>query len=377
MVTKNKRHHLHRRSVGGCADPRELSKGMGSNDKSLVSDWGWAQTMPRMKHAGRHAVSMLRAVGGRAQILQARNEDEYGEYAVRLLSRPRKWKQVQGDIVRSFGLGLGEEPIAGKTAGATSPLWTPERWVRDVEKALIGAWHWHEYALHDDPFLARGGKAVWGERAGEGVEQDHQGSRTDSEVAWCRGANKHKSMGGGPWKCQRHYAHIVVASTPNTPVPRATSSSPWFDHAAKSAILPPSSPPSPDPAPAHPTTTSTATATKSERKPTFPKSGSDLGSGADAIRVRDSSKPEKRKKNPDTANRAPVVLAAGAGDSFGTGGSGRRSRVVPRFGSGASETAAPPTQPRSTPAPQMGPSSTNSIEVQGGEKMQGGWWPYN
>ncbi|MGB1592750.1 MAG: hypothetical protein ACPIOQ_08355, partial [Promethearchaeia archaeon] len=86
MVTKNKRHHLHRRSVGGSADPRELSKGMGSNDKSLVSDWGWAQTMPRMKHAGRHAVSMLRAVGGRAQILQARNEDEYEEYAVRLLS---------------------------------------------------------------------------------------------------------------------------------------------------------------------------------------------------------------------------------------------------------------------------------------------------
>jgi len=129
------------------------------NSGTTCTDSLWAGvptiTMPRMKHAGRHAVSMLRAVGGYAQILQARNEKEYEDYAVQLLLRPHKWKQVHTDVVRSRGTGAGEEEEEGGVVGVrgkdaqslvtashkrTSTLWTPARWVRDVERALIMAW---------------------------------------------------------------------------------------------------------------------------------------------------------------------------------------------------------------------------------------------
>jgi hypothetical protein len=114
-------------------------------------------SMPRCKHAGRHAVSMLRAVGGWGGVLQPRDEDEYEEMAVRLLQRPAFWKRAHQDIVRSRGLGAG----AGLGSQHTSPLWTPARWVSDLEKALVMAWEWHVLALEGDPFLARGGNDDW------------------------------------------------------------------------------------------------------------------------------------------------------------------------------------------------------------------------
>jgi hypothetical protein len=168
---------------------------------------------------------MLRAVGGAAQVLQARDEVEYEEYAVRLLTNPRKWRQVYDAVVRSRGM-MGEREV-------TSVLWTPLRWVRDVEKALLLAWHWHLAALADDPLLARGGAEEWGwqdsgtgRRAGD-TKRDtsdtkRSSSRSAEEVRWCRGDDGHKQMGGGPWKCQRHYGHIVVAQTPDENLPRAT-----------------------------------------------------------------------------------------------------------------------------------------------------------
>jgi len=173
-------------------DNREYNSGTTCTD----SLWAGVPTisMPRMKHASRHAVSMLQAVGGNAQLLQARNLEEYESMSVLLLRKVRWWERVHEAIVSSRNVSV---------------LWDPSVWVRDVERALMVAWEWHVAAVEEDPEPSSSEDAPPSLDSAPLVPQPPS-YRTDKSIRWCE--SQHKSMGGGPWKCQRHYGHVVVAN---------------------------------------------------------------------------------------------------------------------------------------------------------------------
>lgn len=140
-------------------DNREYNSGTTATDAL----WAGAPTisLPREKHAGRHAASMLSSLGNMAGALQARSLHDYEEMAVAFLSGRKVWRKVHEALVGSRETGA---------------LWDPQVWVRDVERTLAGAWEWH---------VSRAGRA-------------------------CTDVGSRAVPGGRP-KCSADFAHIVAA----------------------------------------------------------------------------------------------------------------------------------------------------------------------
>ncbi|EKX42713.1 hypothetical protein GUITHDRAFT_141110 [Guillardia theta CCMP2712] len=172
-------------------DNREYNSGTTCTD----SLWAGVPTisMPRMKHA---------AVGGNAQLLQARNLEEYESMSVLLLRKVRWWERVHEAIVSSRNVSV---------------LWDPSVWVRDVERALMVAWEWHVAAVEEDPEPSSSEDAPPSLDSAPLVPQPPS-YRTDKSIRRSElrleqvvrvAAQEH---GRGPWKCQRHYGHVVVAN---------------------------------------------------------------------------------------------------------------------------------------------------------------------
>lgn len=147
-------------------DNREYNSGTTCTDAL----WAGSPTisLPREKHAGRHAASMLSTLGARAGALQARDLHDYENMAVSLLLNATKWRGVYSALVASR---------------EDSPLWDPRVWVKHVERAVAGAYEWH---------VAKA-TAAHGTVSGNG----------------CAGAWR-KQAAGGLEKCHSHFAHIVV-----------------------------------------------------------------------------------------------------------------------------------------------------------------------
>lgn len=148
-------------------DNREYNSGTTCTDAL----WAGAPTisLPREKHAGRHAASMLSSLGPWVGSLQARDLHDYEAMAEQLLTNPLKWRQIYSALAAS------REMVA--------PLWSPGTWVRHVERAVRMAWEWRVAKIPQD-----------------------RGSPACPPSA---GAPR-KMQAGGPHKCHSHFAHILV-----------------------------------------------------------------------------------------------------------------------------------------------------------------------